>query len=87
MVTHGIREAMRRSELSLSELARQSGVALATLSRFRAGKGSLSAAAIDDLARLLDVALVIGPGTERAPADPPDQAPEAAPLHGLRIVG
>jgi len=77
MVTDGLREAIRRSDLSLSELARQSGIAVATLSRFVRQQGGLSAAGIDSLARILDVSLVIGPATERAPADPPDASPRA----------
>jgi len=53
-----IRAAIRSSELSRYEIARQTGVHEASLSRFVNGKGSLSFESIERLAPVLGLKIV-----------------------------
>ena len=57
-LTDELRAAIRTSEKSMGEIARQSGIDIATISRFIHGKGGLSMDGLDGIANCLGLRLV-----------------------------
>lgn len=57
MIRETINEAIARTGISNSELHRLTGISRASISRFRAGKASLSVRNLDKIIKVLNISL------------------------------